>query len=67
MSIKEELLTLDPLEKIQLIDELLLSLDTPTKETDEIWAKEIEERIQAYENAQIESIPASKVFAKYQK
>jgi len=67
MSIKEEVLTLNPLEKIQLIDELLLSLDAPTKETDKIWAKEIEERIQAHENGQIESIPASEVFAKYQK
>ncbi len=67
MSIKEEVLTLDPLEKIQLIDELLLSLDTPTKEIDDIWAQEIEERIHAFDNGQVESIPASEVFAKYQK
>ena len=65
MSIKEEALTLKPLERLHLIDELLLSLDIPIKGIDEKWAKEAEERIVAYDNGHIDAIPASKVFAKY--
>jgi len=67
MSIKEEVLTLKPIEKIQLIDELLLSLDLPSKEIDEVWAKEVEKRIEAYTAGLIKSVPASEVFSKYKK
>jgi len=67
MSIKEEVLTLKPIEKIQLIDELLLSLDIPSKELDDIWAKEVEKRIKAYNEGLIKSVPDSEVFSKYKK
>ena len=67
MSVNEEALTLNPIEKIQLIDELLLSLDEPSKEIDEIWAKEIEDRIEAYDKGLINSVPVSEVFSKYKK
>ena len=67
MSVNEEALTLNPIEKIQLIDELLLSLDEPSKEIDDVWAKEIEARIEAYDKGLIKSIPASEVFSKYKK
>lgn len=67
MSIKEEVLTLKPIEKIQLIDELLLSLDIPTKEIDEIWAEEVEKRIKAYDDGLIKSVSSSEVFSKYKK
>jgi putative addiction module component (TIGR02574 family) len=65
MSIKEEVLTLKPIEKIQLIDELLLSLDLPSKEIDEVWAKEVEKRIEAYDAGLIKSVSSSEVFSKY--
>jgi len=67
MSVNEEALTLNPIEKIQLIDELLLSLDEPSKEIDDVWAKEIEDRIEAYDKGLIKSVPASEVFSKYKK
>jgi len=67
MSVNEEALTLNPIEKIQLIDELLLSLDEPSKEIDDIWAKEIENRIEAYDKGLVKSVPASEVFSKYKK
>ena len=67
MSINEEALTLNPIEKLQLIDELLLSLDIPSKEIDEIWANEVENRIKAYDDGLIKSIPESEVLAKYKK
>ena len=67
MSIKEEALTLKPLEKIQLIEELLLSLDMPAKDVDEIWDKEVEKRIDAYDNGLIKSVSENRVFSKYKK
>ena len=67
MSVNEEALILNPIEKIQLIDELLLSLDEPSKEIDDIWAKEIENRIEAYDKGLVKSVPASEVFSKYKK
>ncbi|MGB5866955.1 MAG: addiction module protein [Arcobacteraceae bacterium] len=65
MSVNEEALTLNPIEKIQLIDELLLSLDVPSKEIDEIWSKEVEDRIKAYDDGLIKSVTSTDVFAKY--
>lgn len=59
MSVNEEALTLNPIEKIQLIDELLLSLDEPSKE--------IEDRIGAYDKGLINSVPVSEIFSKYKK
>lgn len=61
MSVNEEALSLPPIEKIHLIDELLLSLDLPSKELDEIWSQEVEERIKAYDKG----ISETEVFAKY--
>jgi putative addiction module component (TIGR02574 family) len=63
----KEVLSLKPLEKIQLIDELLLSLDMPNKELDEIWAEEAENRIEAYEAGKTQAQDAYKVLSKYNK
>uniref|UniRef100_UPI0040475445 addiction module protein n=1 Tax=Aliarcobacter sp. TaxID=2321116 RepID=UPI0040475445 len=65
MSIKEEALALKPIEKLQLIDELLLSLDKPNKDFDEIWAEEVEKRIDAYDKGKILNIEAKEVFKRY--
>lgn len=65
MSIREEVLALKPLEKLQLIDELLLSLDQPNCDIDEIWADEVEKRIDAYDRGEVKAIDAKDVFAKY--
>lgn len=67
MSVKEEIQAMTPLEKIHLIDELLLSLDMPNKEIDKIWAEEAEKRIKAYDEGKIKAIPVEEVFAKYKK
>ena len=65
MSIREEVLALKPLEKLQLIDELLLSLDQPSYDIDEIWADEVEKRIDAYDRGEVKAIDAKDVFTKY--
>jgi putative addiction module component (TIGR02574 family) len=64
-SILREALTLKPSEKAQLIDKLLSSLDKPDKEIDELWAKEAEDRINAYEQGKIKAISLEKVLQKY--
>ena len=65
MSIVEEALTLKPIERLHLVDELLLSLDVPTKEIDLLWSEEAEKRIQAYNQGNMKTLSSQEVFAKY--
>lgn len=67
MSVKEEIQAMTPLEKIHLVDDILLSLDMPNKEIDKIWAEEAEKRVKAYDEGKIKAIPEKEVFAKYEK
>ncbi len=47
---------------------ILSSFEFPSRQTlDELWAKEVEERIDAYENEKINAIPAKDVFAKIER
>jgi putative addiction module component (TIGR02574 family) len=64
-NIFEEPLTLRPSEKAQLIDRLISSLDKPDKEIDELWAKETEDRIDAYDQEKIKAISLEKLLQKY--
>ncbi len=66
VSIVEEALTLKPIERLHLVDELLLSLDLPTKEIDLLWAEEAEKRIKAFNLGEVKTLSAQEVFAKYQ-
>ena len=63
--ILKEALTLKPAQKAELIDSLLYSLDKPDKEIDELWAKEAENRIDAYERGNIKAVSLEKVLEKY--
>jgi putative addiction module component (TIGR02574 family) len=49
---------LPPLERLQLVDSLLESLDMLDKETEELWAKEATRRWEAYHAGTITSAPA---------
>ena len=64
-NILKEALTLSPSEKAQLIDKLISSLDKPDKEIDELWAKEAEDRIDAYDQGKIKAVSLEKVLQKY--
>ena len=61
----EEALTLTPAQKAELIDRLLSSLDKPDKDIDELWAKEVESRIDAYEKGKIRAVTLEEVLEKY--
>ncbi|MBN1833207.1 MAG: addiction module protein [Deltaproteobacteria bacterium] len=64
-SIFKEASTLSPSEKAQLIDRLISSLDKSDKEIDELWAKEVEDRIDAYDQGKIKTISIEEVLHKY--
>jgi len=58
-------LDLPPLERAELVEQILASFDFPArKEIDALWAKEIEDRIDAYERGDIGAVPAKDVFDK---
>jgi putative addiction module component (TIGR02574 family) len=61
--ILKEALSLPPGERAALAERLLSSLDTPDRQRmDRLWAKEAEDRLEAYEQGEIETIPADQVF-----
>ena len=60
--IYEKALTLKPLQKAQLIDKLISSLDRPSSEIDELWAGEAENRIDAYESGKLNAVTLEKIF-----
>jgi putative addiction module component (TIGR02574 family) len=64
-NILKEALTLSPSEKAKLIDKLISTLDKSDKEIDELWAKEAEDRIDAYDQGKIKAISLEKVLQKY--
>ena len=64
-NIFKEASTLSPFEKAQLIDKLISSLDIPDKEIDELWAKETEDRIDAYDKGKLKAVSLEKVLQKY--
>jgi len=63
--ILQEALTLKPSQKAELVDKLLSSLDKPDTEIDELWAKEAESRIDAYEQGRIKAVTLEEVLEKY--
>ena len=49
-------LNLSPKEKAELIDKLLSSMDIPDREISELWSKESENRIDAYDRGEMKGI-----------
>ena len=64
-NILKDALILKPSQKAELIDKLLSILDKPDREIDELWAKEAEDRIDAYDRGKIKAVPLEKVLEKY--
>ena len=63
--ILKEAITLPPSERAYLVDKLLGSLDERNKVIDELWSKEAESRIDAYDQGRIKSITIDKILEKY--
>jgi putative addiction module component (TIGR02574 family) len=64
----EEALKLSPVERAELIERLLSSFEFRSRKiVDALWAKEADDRIEAYEQGQIAAIPAEIVFSDIEK
>jgi putative addiction module component (TIGR02574 family) len=56
---------LSPAERLELVDDLLASLDEADPQIDRLWAKEAEDRLAAYRRGEIKAVPLQEVLAKY--
>ena len=64
--IYEEIMTMKPAQKAELIDKLILSLDVPNQKVEEQWKDEVENRVKAYESGEIATVSMKEVFQKYE-
>jgi len=64
-TVLKDVMSLKPFEKAELIEKLISSLDLPDKGIDELWAKESEDRIDAYDQRRIKAVPLEDVLRKY--
>jgi len=65
--ILKDALGLPSIERANLIDRLLSSLDQPDEQIDHLWQKEVENRINAYQAGKIRSLTLEEVLSKYQR
>jgi len=52
-------------ERMELVDDILASVDEPDPAVDRLWAKEAEDRLAAYRRGEIKAVPLQEVLAKY--
>ncbi|MBI5637327.1 MAG: addiction module protein [Nitrospinae bacterium] len=57
--------SLPDIEKIELVDSILLQLDRPDPEIDRIWADEARRRWQAHKQGKMETVPYGQVMDKH--
>ena len=61
--ILDKALGLSPIERAELVEMLLTSFEFPAKKSiDQLWAQEVEDRIDAYERGEIPTISAKELF-----
>jgi putative addiction module component (TIGR02574 family) len=63
-----EALKLPPVERAELVENLLTSFEFQSrKRIDALWAEEAEKRIDAFESGEMATIPAKDVFSEIEK
>ena len=63
-----EALKLPPVERAELVEDLLSSFEFQSRKAiDALWAQEAEDRIDAFERGEMSTIPAKEVFAEIEK
>lgn len=65
--VAEKVKALPDMEKLALVDQILIQLDRPDPEIDKAWAAESRKRWQAYREGRVDSIPYADVMAKYRR
>ena len=61
----ENIQSLSDMEKLELVDSILMQLDKPDPDIDRIWAKEARKRWQAYKSGKLETVSYEQVMEKY--
>jgi putative addiction module component (TIGR02574 family) len=63
--ILQEALALGPQERAELVEQLLATFQSPPDpHIDELWAREAEDRLDAYDRGELKSVPAEEVFSR---
>jgi putative addiction module component (TIGR02574 family) len=61
--ILKDALALPPNERAELLERLLVSFQSaPDSKLDELWIREAEERLDAYDRGELEAVPMEEVF-----
>jgi putative addiction module component (TIGR02574 family) len=63
----KEALVLPVQEKTEMIEHLIRSLDKPDPEIDELWKKEAESRIDAFDDGKLSSVTVQEAISRYKK
>lgn len=63
----EKIKALPDLEKLAVVDSILLELDRPDPEIDQVWADEARLRWQAYREGRADHVPYAEVMAKFRR
>lgn len=58
-------LQLQPVERFELVDQILHSLDQPDPNVDKIWLAEAEKRLESYRTGTIQGIAAQEIFGDF--
>lgn len=66
-NVVSQALELGAAERAGIVEQLLASLDAPDDRIDALWAAEADARAAAYNQGELESIPADQVFARYRR
>jgi len=65
--VAEKVKALPDMEKLALVDQILVQLDRPDPEIDKAWAVESRKRWEAYREGRVASMPYADVMAKYRR
>lgn len=64
-AVLSQALGLPAIDRANLVDRLLASLDLPSPVVDETWRREIEARLDAHKSGRMDAVPLDAVLAKY--
>lgn len=63
--ILKQALALPPQDRAELVEQLLATFQSPPDpQLDELWAREAEDRLNAYDRGELVAVPAEEVFDK---
>jgi putative addiction module component (TIGR02574 family) len=63
--IEQEIKSLPDIEKLRLVDAILVDLDRPDPEIDHIWAEEARKRWDAYKAGRLRTVSYEDVMSRY--